>query len=65
MKDAKEPSALPYVCPEHPQAQIRHSWDQTHCVLNGYPAGTGWKSKHKYECTECGRELAMEKEDET
>jgi hypothetical protein len=49
---------LPWTCLEHPQAQIRHLWDQSHYVLNGYPAGTGVQSNHRYECVECGRELA-------
>lgn len=52
---------LPWLCPDHPKSQIRHSWNQTHYVLNGYPAGTGIEGKHKYECAECGRELAAEK----
>lgn len=51
---------LPWVCPQHPQAQIRRSWDQTHYVMNGYPAGTGTKSNFKYECAECGLELSPE-----
>ena len=48
----------PYICPDHPDAQIRHSWDQKHCVFNGYPAGTGWQTNHTFECANCGRELA-------
>lgn len=48
----------PWVCPDHPDAKIRHLWDQTHTVLNGYPAGRGFSSNHKYECAECGLELA-------
>lgn len=50
--------ALPWTCPQHPAAQIRHSWDQKHYVMNGYPAGSGFSSNHKYECAECGLELA-------
>ena len=53
---------LPWVCPEHPNAQIRHSWDQTHYVMNGYPVGTGIRSNQRYECAECGRELQPDKE---
>jgi DNA-directed RNA polymerase subunit RPC12/RpoP len=26
--------------------------------MNGYPVGQGPKFDHKYECIECGRELA-------
>ena len=55
-------SKKPYICPDHPNAQIRHSWDETHYVLNGYPAGLGTKNHHRYECVECGRELAPPKE---
>lgn len=53
--------SLPWTCPDHPQAEIRHLWDQTHYVLNGYPAGQGIKSNHRYECAVCNRELAAEK----
>jgi hypothetical protein len=52
-----ENNELPYICPEHPHAKVRHTWDQTHYVMSGYPAGTGTKSNHRYECAECGREL--------
>ena len=52
----------PYICGDHPEAQIKKSWDQNHAVLNGYPAGTGWGSNYKYECNECGRELCSEEE---
>ena len=53
-------SKLPWRCSEHPNAQIRHSWDEKHYVLNSYPAGAGIKSNHKFECALCGRELAAE-----
>lgn len=53
-------SALPWTCPQHPNAQIRHTWDETRCVLNGIAAGEGIKSKHRYECAECGQELAAQ-----
>lgn len=56
MKSTEE--TLPWVCPDHPSAQIRHSWDQSHYIMNGYPAGLGIKSNDKYECAVCGRELA-------
>jgi hypothetical protein len=54
---------LPWICEEHPDAQIKHSYDETHTVLNGYPAGMGWTSKHKYECSICGKELAPPEQD--
>jgi len=53
---------LPWQCPEHPSAQIRKSWDDSRYVMNGYPVGIGTKSNIKYECAECGRELATEKD---
>lgn len=53
---------LPYVCPEHPEAQIRHEWNQTHYVMNGYPQGAGIKHGHQYFCDICRRELAPLKE---
>jgi len=52
---------LSWQCEQHPDAKIRKSWDQTHYVMNGYPAGEGVKSNYKYECAECSRELAPDK----
>ena len=52
---------LPWVCPAHPDAQIRRSWDQTQYVMNGYPAGEPIKRNFKYECAECGLDLAEPK----
>ena len=52
----------PYFCPDHPNAQIRHEWDQNHYVLNGYPAGLGWQTGHQYFCSVCGLELCSEEE---
>lgn len=49
---------LPYICQAHPAAQIRHSFDSMQYAMNGYPAGESLKSNHRYECAECGRELA-------
>jgi hypothetical protein len=56
----REVAELPWLCPDHPAAQIRHEWDQSHYVMNGYPAGEGVKSDHQYFCAECGRKLAAE-----
>ena len=50
--------SLPWRCDEHPDAPIRHLWDESHYVMNGYPAGTGIVSNHRYECAICGKELA-------
>ena len=57
----KRKTELPWRCPEHPDAQIRQSWDSTRYVMNGYPVGTGVKSNYRYECEECGKELASPK----
>jgi len=62
MTEETAKATLPWVCPDHPDAQVRCSWDETHYVMNGYPAGTGIKSNFKYECAVCGRELAPDKE---
>ncbi len=51
---------LPYVCPDHPMAQVKHSWDQSHYIIGGYPAGLGFKTNHAYACNECGRHLRGE-----
>lgn len=51
-------TTLPWRCPQHPDAQIRHSWTRHQYVYgDGYPRG-GHDSDHKYECAECGLELA-------
>jgi hypothetical protein len=52
---------FPYICPDHPAAQIRHEWTEKQYVMNGYPTGTSLRSQHQYYCNECGRELAEEK----
>lgn len=58
-KTTDEVKALPWICPDHPEAQIRYSWDRTYYVFSdGYPRGGGVKTNHKYECAECGRKLA-------
>ncbi len=56
--EKKKKVELPYFCEEHPDAKIKHVWDETHWVLNGYPGGTGIKKNHKYYCAECGKELS-------
>ncbi len=49
---------LPVTCEQHLDAPVRHSWEQTHYLINGESSGKGFDLKHKYECTECGRELS-------
>lgn len=55
-----EIESLPWKCPKHPNAQIRHSWDEKRYVMNQYPVGQRIKCNHKYECAECGLELKPE-----
>jgi len=55
---------LPYICPEHPHAQIEESYDVKKYVYNGYPRGTGIKSNYKWACAECGRELSAPRKEE-
>lgn len=56
-------SDLPWTCPDHPDAQIRHEWDKTTrtALLTG--ASISWKEagSDQYFCNVCGRELAAEK----
>lgn len=47
-------------CPDHPAADILHSWDQTYVILNGLPAGQGIASNHVYECSVCHKQLTAE-----
>ena len=49
---------LPFICPDHPMAKIKHEFDESHYIMNGFTAGTGIRSNHKYYCNECGRELS-------
>ena len=53
---------LPYICPEHPNAKVRHEWNHITYVWNGMPRGTGFDEGHQYFCVECNRELAAEEE---
>ena len=52
---------LSWTCPDHPNAKVLHTWDQVHSALNGYPAGIGFPKNHRFECNECGQELAAHK----
>ncbi len=54
---AAEVKQLTWQCPEHPDAQILHSCDKTREYLNGFLANV-LRTNHKYECCDCGRELA-------
>ena len=58
----KENKMKPYICPNHPTAQIRHEYNQNHYVLNSEAAGIGYQSNHNYFCAECGLELCSELE---
>lgn len=53
---------LPYVCPEHPHGQVRHTYDS-----DIYDYGKRLKKpknhNHKYECAICGNQLAATREE--
>ena len=48
---------LPYICPEHPKGQVKHTWDE-----DLYAYGKKLKKpkihNHEYRCVDCGRKLA-------
>ena len=51
---------LPYICPDHPEAQIRHEWDRTRTTVQ--LTGASWEidKGHQYFCHKCNRELRAE-----
>ena len=51
---------LPWICKEHPEAQIRHEWDRTRTRfhLTGAEIAHDEPDSHRYYCNECGKELA-------
>lgn len=53
---------LPLNCEQHPAAPIRRSWTRRQYVMNGYPSGQPLDSDFRFECSECGRELASSAE---
>lgn len=57
----EENKTLPYICPEHPEAKIKHEWNHNTYVWGGIPRGAGFDSDHQYFCVECKRELRAEK----
>lgn len=57
--------SLPYICPDHPKAKIRHEWMRTRSEANWGPNRPrvliGHRDHdHRYLCSKCGRELAAE-----
>ena len=46
-------SALIMICLKHPESEIRHSWDETYHMVNGYPDGAAIKTRDCYECIQC------------
>ena len=56
--------SLPYICPEHPHAQIRHEWLRTYATAR--LTGASWEynepNSDQYFCAECSRELAAKPE---
>ena len=53
---------LPSVCSDHPQGQIRHSWDTT--FIGGGPGrlGNPVQGNDTYECAVCGKRLCSPEE---
>ena len=59
---------LPWICEDHPDAQIRHTWDRTRSEANWGPYRprvtiSEVDTNHRYECAVCGRELAPPSEE--
>ena len=55
-------ASLPYLCPAHPEAQIRHEWDRTRMVIHLTGVTRQYDHGHQYFCATCGRELAPPKD---
>jgi len=57
-------SDLPYICPDHPEAQVRHEWNRTRTTAR--LTGASWEydepSSHQYFCATCDRELSAERD---
>ena len=54
-----EDKESPRVCPEHPNAPIRHEWLRKYFdYVDGYTYDNGLDFDHHYYCNECDRELA-------
>lgn len=52
---------LPWLCLEHPHAQIRHEWDRTehsHTLNGERVVFSRSDANHRYLCALCGRRLA-------
>jgi len=66
MSTKKKDGDLPYVCPDHPDALVRHEWLRTRARSPFPPYAFLWDEDHdhRYFCSECGRELAPEEGDE-
>lgn len=51
---------LPWICPDHPTAQVRHEWNRTRCTA--HLTGASWEynepGSDQYFCEQCNRELA-------
>ena len=52
--------SLPSRCPEHPDEFVEKVWFEKRYVMNGYPSGTGTRSKPTYRCSKCQTELAID-----
>jgi len=47
----------PYRCKEHPDAKVRHTWDEDY-FRSGNKIGTPVIRNEKFECSVCGKRLA-------
>ena len=54
---------LPWLCSEHPRAEIRCSWDRTVYQIRGGEQGRPFDSNYHYYCSICGKELAASKKE--
>lgn len=54
---------LPFICEDHPDAKVLHSWDEVHTVLNGMPSGVGVEKNHEYCCSVCLKRLSPPKKE--
>jgi hypothetical protein len=55
---------LPWICPNHPHAEIRREWLHTQWAIGGWPRGTGINHDYRYYCNDCDLELAPPTSDE-
>ena len=62
MKNEAMMKELPYLCPDHPEAQILHEWDREITTFKLTGAQLKRDRRHQYFCNVCKRELCSEEE---